>query len=148
MRWRLVAINLNTFFVDSEIKMLPCERCGELILYDGIKEFGADTYCEFCGSESPHTLLGNPATPFFFLFLGTLVFALVNPFGMKEAQIFFMAFGQFCLLLWFKILRPIHIALLKADNPPGCAIFFYGCFSWGALGLGILSLLLLTASGR
>ena len=59
-----------------------------------------------------------------------------------------MAFGQFCLLLWFKILRPIHIALLKADNPPGCAIFFYGCFSWGALGLGILSLLLLTASGR
>ena len=74
--------------MDSEVKMLPCERCGELILYDGIKEFGADTYCEFCGSESPHTLLGNPATPFFFLFLGTLVFALVNPFGMKEAQIF------------------------------------------------------------
>ncbi len=134
--------------MDSEVKMLPCERCGELILYDGIKEFGVDTYCEFCGSESPHTLLGNPATPFFFLFLGAIVFALVNPFGMKEAQIFFMAFGQFCLLLWFKILRPIHIALLKADNPPGCAIFFYGCFSWGALGLGILSLFLLAASGR
>ena len=134
--------------MDPEVIMLPCERCGELILFDGIKECGADTYCEFCGSESPHTLMGNPATPFFFLFLGTLVFALVNPFGMKEAQIFFMAFGQFCLLLWFKILRPMHIALLKADNPPGCTIFFFGCFSWGALGLGILSLLLLTASGR
>ena len=53
--------------MDSEVKMLPCERCGELILYDGIKEFGADTYCEFCGSESPHTLLGNPVYAFLLL---------------------------------------------------------------------------------
>ena len=65
--------------MDSEVKMLPCERCGELILYDGIKEFGADTYCEFCGSESPHTLLGIPQRLSFSCFLGLLYLPWSTP---------------------------------------------------------------------
>jgi len=46
---------------------LPCEKCGELIEYDGVSLPGQT--CPHCGAKRPHTLKGNPLLPFLLYYL-------------------------------------------------------------------------------
>jgi len=133
---------LRTEMADENL-MLPCEKCGKLIYYDGVSLFGAKTICEYCGSKDPHTLRGNPLFPFAVFFLGAILLVLVDPFGLSEPGYFFLFFGPFCFMFWFKALLPFYIAQLKGYQMTGCQNFALGCLSLVVLVAGSLSLFLL-----
>ena len=124
----------------DENLMLPCEKCGKLIYYDGVSFFGAKTVCEYCGSKNPHTIRGNPLFPFAVFFLGALLLVLVDPFGLSEEGYFFLFFGPFCFMFWFKALLPFYIAQFKGYQMTGCGNFALGCFSLVLLVAGSISL--------
>jgi hypothetical protein len=135
--------NESTFRTEmaDENLMLPCEKCGKLIYYDGVSFFGAKTVCEYCGSKNPHTIRGNPAFPFAVFFLGALLLVLVDPFGLSQQGYFFLFFGPFCLMLWFKALLPFYIAQFKGYHQmTGCQNFALGCLSFVLLVTGSICL--------
>ena len=128
--------------------MLPCEKCGEIIKYDGVS-LPSHT-CPHCGAARPHTLKGSPLLPFLFFFAGWLVFGLLNPLEWSEDSLLFASFGSFMLLLWFKVCLPIHLEMLKSSLPKskeqtqGSGAL--GCLSAGFLSGGILSLIMFFAT--
>jgi hypothetical protein len=128
---------------------LPCEKCGELIEYDGVSLPGKT--CPHCGAKRPHTLKGNPLLPFLFFFGGWLAFGLINPFDWDEDIMIFPAFGSLLLLVWFKVFLPIHLEMRrnKSTLPMGKDAAkgrrALGCFSIAFLVGGLLSLLMFFA---
>tara|TARA_Y100000766_G_scaffold262649_1_gene254056 strand:+ start:118 stop:960 length:843 start_codon:yes stop_codon:yes gene_type:complete len=129
---------------------LPCEKCGEVIKYDGVS-LPSQT-CPHCGAKRPHTLKGNPLLPFLFFFGGWIVFAIVNPLGWDEDFMIFPAFGSLLLLVWFKAFLPIHLGMRRnksilpmgEDATKGRRAL--GCVSISFLLGGLLSLLIFFAT--
>ena len=127
---------------------LPCRKCGKLTRYDGVGILGATTVCKHCGSKKPHTLRGNPLFPYFLLFVGLLVFFLINPFDWDDDTSTFFLIASVFLFVWYKLFWPIHLFAWKSKRskakdeeeikiPRG-----WGCLSYGLLFFGLLSLLI------
>ena len=129
---------------------LPCEKCGEVIEYDGVS-LPSQT-CPHCGAKRPHTFKSSPLLTFLFFFGGWLVFAMVNPLGWDEDVMIFPAFGSLLLLIWFKLFLPIHLEMRrkKSTLPMGKDATkgrrALGCFSISFLLGGLLSLLMFFAT--
>ncbi|MDC0157972.1 hypothetical protein OAK38_09430 [Verrucomicrobia bacterium] len=127
---------------------LPCRKCGKLTRYDGVGILGATTVCKHCGCKKPHTLKGNPLFPYFLLFVGLLVFFLINPFDWDDDTSTFFLIASVFLFVWYKLFWPIHLFAWKSKRskskdeeeikiPRG-----WGCLSYGLLFFGLLSLLI------
>ena len=127
---------------------LPCRKCGEFTRYDGVGILGATTVCKHCGCKKPHTLRGNPLFPYFLLFVGLLVFFLINPFDWDDDTSTFFLIASVFLFVWYKLFWPIHLFAWKSKRskskdeeeikiPRG-----WGCLSYGLLFFGLLSLLI------
>ena len=127
---------------------LPCRKCGKLTRYDGVGILGATTVCKHCGCKKPHTLRGNPLFPYFLLFVGLLVFFLINPFDWDDDTSTFFLIASVFLFVWYKLFWPIHLFAWKSKRskakdeeeikiPRG-----WGCLSYGLLFFGLLSLLI------
>ena len=127
-------------FRGVNIHLMPREKCGKLIHYDGISSWGGNRCCGYCGSKNPHTIRGNPAFPFAVFFLGALLLVMVNPFGLSVQGYFFLCFGPLCFMLWFKALLPFYITQLRGHQMTGCQNFTLGCLSFVLLVAGIICL--------
>ena len=127
---------------------LPCRKCGKLTRYDGVGILGATTVCKHCGCKKPHTLRANPLFPYFVLFVGLLVFFLIDPFDWDDDTSTFFLIASVFLFVWYKLFWPIHLFAWKSKRskskdeeeikiPRG-----WGCLSYGLLFFGLLSLLI------
>ena len=72
--------------------------------------------------------------------VGALLLFLFDPFGLSEPGYFFLIFGPFCFMLWFKALLPFYIAQLKGHQMTGCQNFALGCLSFVLLVAGSICL--------
>lgn len=129
---------------------LPCEKCGELIEYDGVSLPGQT--CTHCGAKRPHTFKGSPLLLFLFFFGGWLVFGLINPLQWSDDSLLFASFGSLLVLVWFKVFLPIHLELwrnkrsLPMDKDAAKGRRALGCLSTGFLLGGGLSLFMFFAT--
>ena len=133
---------------------LPCRKCGEFTRYDGVGILGATTVCKHCGCKKPHTLRGNPLFPYFLLFVGLLVFFLINPFDWDDDTSTFFLIASVFLFVWYKLFWPIHLFAWKSKRskskdeeefkiPRG-----WGCLSFGLLFFGLLALLIFCSESK
>ena len=122
---------------------LPCEKCGEIIEFNGISLPGQT--CPKCGADRPHTFWAHPIVPFLFFFGGCICLSVINPLGWSQSSMINIFFGSFMLMVWFKALRPMHRALrsksMEEDDSIDSPSKVFGCFSNFILGIGILSIL-------